>query len=88
MATFASKYSNLKLVIEPTMAKVENGRQYIQYGKSLTFVNGGYHTTDKDKITFLRNHTGKGRLFYELDENENFEEMAINVKKRKVATSK
>jgi hypothetical protein len=88
MATFVSKYHNLKLIVKPTTQIIIDNRPMIQYGSSIQFENGHYDTSNKDEIFFLRNHESKGRLFYEIDNNEKDSPSKKEVKKEiKVATS-
>lgn len=56
MATFLSKYAELKIVIAPkitpeqTFGRSDTGGAYIQ------FHNGQYTTTNKDEILFLKSY--------------------------------
>ena len=74
MATFVSKYGNLKLVMKPTSQTIVNNQIIIEHGKSVEFSNGSFHTKNPDEIHFLRNHDAKGRMFYEIDEKDYYKE--------------
>jgi len=88
MATFISKYGNLKLTIKPTKTILVDNQIVVEYGSFVQFTNGSYHTSNKDEINFLRNHPQKNEQFYEMKENNNKEKKTISEEKEiKVATS-
>ena len=66
MATFVSKYSNLKLTIKATRTILVENQLVVDYGKDIQFTNGSFQTNDKDEINFMRNHPQLKEQFYEV----------------------
>lgn len=55
--TFKSKYHRHRLVMIPTVFKMnEWGQREAKVGKEIQFDNGLYKTTDPDEIRFLTSH--------------------------------
>ena len=70
MAKFISKYLQLKLINKASYSKEVEGRVVVVPGKSVQFNNGVYETTDKDEISFLKNHPNFGNIFIEVKEKD------------------
>jgi len=52
-ARYVSRFSALRLVMEPAWTEVVNGRAITHPGRSIQFVEGLYETSDKDEIEYL-----------------------------------
>ena len=80
MATFVSKYGNLKLTIKATRTIIIDNQPVIEHGSHIQFTEGTFITNDKDKINFMRNHPQRNEQFYEFKENKKSENKTISEK--------
>lgn len=65
MPVFYSRFSNLKLTVEPPTEEIIQGKRRLIPGKIIRFRNGTYSTSNKREIEFIRNHRWYGSFISE-----------------------
>ena len=85
MATFLSKYKELRLIMRASRPINRNGNIEITPSRHINFVNGRYMTDIPDEITFIEMHPEFNRSVFKLKETEHEKIKAVKEEIKKVA---